>query len=72
MLARVWKRYKRELKEAEAHQALAEIVDRAKHSTAITRVYGAKDTEHNEAVALRGILKRRLRRKEPAASIEKP
>lgn len=57
------KRYKVELKEAQAQQALAEIVDRVKHSAAITLIYGAKDTKHNEAVVLRDILKRRLRPK---------
>ncbi len=57
------KRYKIELKESQAHDAIAEIVDRAKQASAITLIYGAKDTEHNEAVVLRDILKRRVRSK---------
>ena len=57
------RRYKVELKDAEAQHAIAEILDSAKHAAAITLVYGAKDTEHNEAVVLGGILKRRLRSK---------
>ncbi len=57
------KRYKIELKDPEARQAIVEILDNAKRAPAITLVYGAKDTEHNEAVLLRGILKRRLRAK---------
>lgn len=67
------KRYKAELKESEARQALAAIVDQAKHARVITLVYGAKDTEHNEAVVLRGILKRRLgSRKAPTSSGDTP
>lgn len=54
------RRYKAELKEPAAREAIAAIVDGAKHARAITLVYGAKDTEHNEAVVLYGILKRRL------------
>jgi len=56
-------RYKTELKEAEARQTIAEIVDNAKQVPAITLIYGAKDTDHNEAIVLRDILKRRLRSK---------
>jgi uncharacterized protein YeaO (DUF488 family) len=62
------KRYKAELKEAEPRKTIAAIVDRAKHTRAVTLVYGAKDTEHNEAVVLRGILKRQLRSTKATAS----
>ncbi len=55
------KRYKAELKESEARETIAAIVTHAKPRHAITLIYGAKDTEHNEAVVLRGVLKRRLR-----------
>ncbi len=55
------KRYKAELKEAQAREAIVNILDSAKLASAITLVYGAKDTAHNEAVVLRGILERRLR-----------
>lgn len=57
------KRYTVELKEADARAAIADILDQAKRASAITLVYGAKDTEHNEAVILRNLLKRRLRSK---------
>jgi len=56
-------RYKIELKETEARDAVGEIVDRAKQAPTITLIYGAKDTEHNEAVILRDMLKRRVRSK---------
>ncbi len=57
------RRYKIELKETQAREEIIEIVDRAKQAPAITLIYGAKDTEHNEAVVLRDILKRRVRSK---------
>lgn len=57
------RRYKAELKESAAREVIATLVDCAKHARVITLVYGAKDTEHNEAVTLRGILKRRLESK---------
>jgi len=65
-------RYRAELKEPEAREAIAAILDRAKHARVVTLVYGAKDTEHNEAVVLRGILKRRLRSKATTSSGDKP
>lgn len=55
------KRYLLELKEAEAREALSAIIASAKGAAAITLVYGAKDTEHNEAVVLRDVLKRKVR-----------
>ena len=55
------KRYKNELKESEARQTIVNILNSAKQTHTITLVYGAKDTEHNEAVVLRAILKRRMR-----------
>ncbi len=58
------KRYKVELKEAQGREAIVSILDSAKQAPAITLVYGAKDTEHNEAVVLCGILERRLRSKD--------
>ncbi len=62
------RRYKTELQEPHAREAITAIVDCAKHARAITLVYGAKDTEHNEAVILRGILKRRLEYKKAKMS----
>jgi uncharacterized protein YeaO (DUF488 family) len=53
------KRYAREL---EQHpDALEELVEQASAGH-ITLVFGAKDTEHNNAVALKELLERRLRR----------
>ncbi|MEO9170904.1 MAG: DUF488 family protein [Candidatus Baltobacteraceae bacterium] len=54
-------RYKDELKDPDARQAIKDILDSAAQSSAITLVYGAKDSEHNEAVVLRAVLKQRLR-----------
>jgi uncharacterized protein YeaO (DUF488 family) len=53
------RRYAREL---ESHAAaLGQLVERAKAGR-ITLVFGAKDTEHNNAVALKEHLERRLKR----------
>ena len=52
------KRYKSELKSPEARKTIAGIVQAARKHSAITLVYGAKDTEHNEAVVLQAIFKR--------------
>ncbi|MEI9967539.1 MAG: DUF488 family protein [Terracidiphilus sp.] len=52
------KRYKAELKNPEARKTIAGIVQAARKRSAITLVYGAKDTEHNEAVVLQGIFKK--------------
>ena len=55
------RRYKAELKKPELQKAIAETLRAAgKHST-MTLIYGAKDTEHNEAVVLQEIFKRRAR-----------
>jgi len=53
------KRYKAELKEPEAKKAITDTVQAAKKYSAITLIYAAKDTEHNEAVVLRDLFKRR-------------
>lgn len=47
------KRYRRELAEPEIRERIKEIIARANDSPAITLVYGARDTKHNEAVVLR-------------------
>jgi uncharacterized protein YeaO (DUF488 family) len=52
------RRYARELEPHAA--ALRQLVDRAK-SGRVTLVFGAKDTEHNNAVALKEQLERRLK-----------
>jgi uncharacterized protein YeaO (DUF488 family) len=53
------KRYKVELKNQEAKTAIADTVHVAKKYSAITLIYAAKDTEHNEAVVLRNIFRRK-------------
>jgi len=52
------KRYKAELKTPETKDAIAQIVHTAQKHSAITLIYGAKDTEHNEALVLQPIFKR--------------
>lgn len=52
------KRYKKELKNPEARATIAQTIHAAQKRSAITLVYGAKDTEHNEAIVLRGIFMR--------------
>ena len=51
------KRYALELEQRS--EALEELVEKARAGH-VTLVFGAKDTEHNNAVALREILERRL------------
>ena len=52
------KRYKAELSAPEMRDAVARVANAAhKHST-MTLIYGAKDTEHNEAVVLLPFFKR--------------
>jgi uncharacterized protein YeaO (DUF488 family) len=53
-----YKRYKAELKAPESKDAVAQIVHSAQKHSAMTLIYGAKDMEHNEAVALAPIFKR--------------
>ena len=53
------KRYKVELRNPEAKKAIADILQAAQKYSAITLIYAAKDTEHNEAVVLRTLFKRK-------------
>ncbi len=53
------KRYKAELRNPEAKKAIADTVHAAQKYSAITLIYAAKDTEHNEAVVLRTLFKRK-------------
>lgn len=46
------KRYKAELTQSHATKSIAEVLNAAKRTKTITLVYGAKDTEHNEAIVL--------------------
>ena|SRR5579863_7904599 len=50
--------YKVELKTPKLKKAIADTVHAAQKYSAITLIYAAKDTEHNEAVVLRAIYKR--------------
>jgi uncharacterized protein YeaO (DUF488 family) len=52
------KRYKAELKNPKLRRTIADTVRAARKRSAITLVYAAKDTEHNEAVVLQPIFKR--------------
>jgi len=53
------KRYKAELKTPKVKKEIADTVHAARKYSAITLIYAAKDTEHNEAVVLQAIFKRR-------------
>lgn len=55
------KRYLTELKRSEATPLLAELVEIARNGT-VTLVYSAKDQEHNQAVVLKELLDRKLRK----------
>lgn len=52
------KRYKDELKTPEARTTIIRTVHAAQKRSVITLLYGAKDTEHNEAIVLQAIFKR--------------
>lgn len=51
-------RYKRELKDPVVKRTITQTIHAAKRAPAITLLYGAKDTEHNEAVVLHDVFKR--------------
>jgi uncharacterized protein YeaO (DUF488 family) len=53
------KRYKAELKAPTLKKAIADTLHAARKHSKITLIYAAKDTEHNEAVVLQAIFKRR-------------
>ncbi len=53
------KRYKAELKAPKAQKAIADTLRAAGKQSRITLIYGARDTQHNEAVVLQEIFKRR-------------
>lgn len=52
------KRYREELTESHATKSIGEVLNAAKRTKTITLVYGAKDTEHNEAIVLRKLFER--------------
>ncbi len=51
-------RYRSELTRSHGSKSIREVLDAAKHAKTITLLYGAKDTEHNEAIVLHGLFKR--------------
>jgi uncharacterized protein YeaO (DUF488 family) len=51
------KRYKSELKNPEVQATIANIIQAARGRSVMTLIYGAKDTEHNEAVVLLPVFK---------------
>jgi uncharacterized protein YeaO (DUF488 family) len=53
------KRYRAELRRAEAQAALEDVAGRAAHGR-VTLVYGTKDSEHSNAMVLRELIERRL------------
>lgn len=55
------KRYLNELKRPEAASLLAELLEIARGGT-LTLVYSAKDQQHNQAVVLKELLDRKLRK----------
>jgi uncharacterized protein YeaO (DUF488 family) len=55
-------RYRGELGQPDKQALLTEIADTARHSL-VTLVYGAHDTEHNQAVVLKEMLEERLQAK---------
>jgi uncharacterized protein YeaO (DUF488 family) len=57
-------RYKKELKNPGVRAAITQTLRAAAERNAITLVYGAKDTEHNEAIVLQPIFRRIARSKE--------
>lgn len=58
------KRYRAELRGEEAREPLAQIAKLARRGK-VTLVYGARDEEHNQAIVLRDLLKRRARPARP-------
>jgi uncharacterized protein YeaO (DUF488 family) len=64
-----WEEFKkRYFKELDANaDALSELVAAAKHGE-VTLLFGAKDEEHNNAVALRAYLEQKAHRRAPAGT----
>jgi uncharacterized protein YeaO (DUF488 family) len=54
------RRYREELRVPEQEALLSSLVEQAAHGT-VTLIYGARDTEHNEAAVLQDVLRQRMR-----------
>jgi uncharacterized protein YeaO (DUF488 family) len=52
------KRYKVELSAPEVKNAITQMIHAARKHATMTLIYGAKDTEHNEAVVLQSIFEK--------------
>jgi uncharacterized protein YeaO (DUF488 family) len=52
------KRYKSELKNPEVQATIANTIQAARGRSAMTLIYGAKDTEHNEEIVLLPVFRR--------------
>jgi uncharacterized protein YeaO (DUF488 family) len=59
------KEYKSELRAGPAREKLLDLAKRASRGT-VTLVYSAKDTEHNDAVVLKDLLDRELKKRTPS------
>jgi uncharacterized protein YeaO (DUF488 family) len=57
------RRYRSELTQSHASRSIGQILDAAKPSKTITLLYGARDTEHNEAIILRSLFERVAKRR---------
>jgi len=64
------KRYRRELKAPRTRAVIQQTLRAAKKARSITLVYGARDRERNEAVVLRGVFKRFVRRIDKAKEVQ--
>jgi len=62
--------YRRELKTPRTRVVIKQTLRAAKRATSITLVYGAKDRERNEAVVLRDVFKRYIRRIDKAKEVQ--
>jgi len=61
-------RYLAELKTPEKKDAIDQLLQAARGYPVLTLVYGAKDTEHNEAVVLQSFLEGTVKKAHPARS----
>jgi uncharacterized protein YeaO (DUF488 family) len=57
------RQYRAELRESEKKSLLKRLADRARHST-VTLIYGARDSEHNNAVVLKSLISGKIKRRE--------
>lgn len=58
------RRYRAELRAPEREALLSQVAEHARHGR-VTIIYGARDTEHNEAAVLQDVVQDRLRNERP-------